>query len=153
MDVKFINPFIESTVNVLKTMANARVESGKPFLKKDNTARGDVSGIIGLSGEVKGTIAVTFTERCILALVSKMLGQEMTELNDDVKDAAGEIANIISGQARLKLEDMGRSLRAVVPTVIMGRNHEITHITTHPIIAIPFKTDYGDFTIEVCFEE
>ncbi len=152
MDVQLINPFIEATLHVLETMAFTKVTVGKPFLKKDKIARGDVSGVIGLTGQASGTISVSFTEQCILAVVSNMFGEEMTELNDEVQDAVGEIANMISGQARQKLETMGKSLKAAIPTVITGKGHTITHITNHPIMAIPFTTDQGEFTIEVFFQ-
>ncbi len=153
MDTRLVNPFIDATMHVLQTMASIKAEAGKPYLKKDPVATGDVSGIIGLTGETRGTISVSFTEKCILTIVSKMFGEEMKELNEEVQDAVGEISNMISGQARRKLEELGRSLKAAIPTVIMGKNHSITHITTHPIIAIPFSTDNGGFTIEVCFEK
>jgi len=153
MDVKLINPFIEGTLNVLSTMASTDAEPGKPYLKKDQVARGDVSAIIGLTGEAKGTLSVSFTEKSILAIVSKMFGEEMTELNNEIKDAVGEIANMISGQARQKLEEFGKSLKAAIPTVVTGKDHTISHMTKHPIVAIPFRTDNGEFTIEVCFEE
>jgi len=153
MDVKMINPFINATVNVLETMAFTKVRAGNPYLKKDQVAQGDVSGVIGLMGKVSGTISVSFTEKSILSIVSSMLGEEIKELNEEIKDAVGEITNMISGQARLKLEEVGRSLKAAIPTVIMGKDHSIIHITGSPIIAIPFSTDNGEFTIEVCFEE
>jgi chemotaxis protein CheX len=153
MDVRYINPFIESTIHVLKTMAFTTAKVGKPYLKKDEVARGDVSGIIGLAGDVKGSISVSFKEECILSIVSNMFGETMTVLNDEVKDAAGEISNMISGQARQKLELIGRNLKAAIPIVIMGRDHSISHITKDKIIAIPFMTDNGEFTIEVSFEE
>jgi chemotaxis protein CheX len=152
MDVTFINPFIKSTVHVLKTVASTEVKPGKPFLKDSEVAMGDVSGVIGLTGDVCGTISVSFTDKSILAIVSDMFGEEITEMNEEIKDAVGEIANMISGQARQELEGLGRSLTAAIPTVVMGKNHSITHITTYPIIAIPFSTDHGKFTIEVCFE-
>jgi len=153
MDVRYINPFIESTIHVLKTMAFTTAKVGKPYLKKNEVATGDVSGVIGLIGDVKGSISVSFREECILAIVSNMFGEKMTELNDEVKDAAGEISNMISGQARQKLELMGRNLKASIPIVIMGKNHTISHMTKDKIIAIPFTTDKGEFTIEVSFEE
>lgn len=153
MDAKVVNPFIEATVNVLGTMASTKAEAGKPYLKEDRIAKGDVSGIIGLTGEAKGTISVSFSEKSILAIVSNMFGEEMKELNEEIKDAVGEITNMISGQARQKLEEQGKSFKAAIPMVIMGKNHTITHITKHPIIAIPFNTDNGGFTIELCFEE
>ncbi|NVM22663.1 MAG: chemotaxis protein CheX [Desulfobacterales bacterium] len=153
MDVMLINPFINATLNVLETMAFIKARAGKPYLKNDHMASGDVSGVIGLIGEVSGTISCSFTEKSILAIVSNMLGEEMKEMNDEIKDAVGEIANMISGQARRELEEMGRPLEAAIPTVIMGKNHSITHMTISPIMAIPFSTEHGEFTIEVCFEE
>ncbi len=153
MDVKYVNPFIEAAVHVLNTVAFTKAEFSKPYLKKDKVARGDVSAIIGLTGDVKGTISVSFTEKSILTIVTNMFKEEVTELNDEVRDAAGEIANMISGQARQKLEGLGRNLKAAIPTVIIGKNHTITHITDEKIVAIPFNSNNGEFTIEVCFEE
>jgi len=153
MDANLINPFIEATLHVLETMASTRAEAGKPYLKKDQVARGDVSGVIGMTGETRGTISISFAEASILPIVSNMLGEEMKEMNEEIKDAVGEVTNMISGQARKRLDEQGRSLKAAIPTVIMGKDHSITHMTTYPIIAIPFSTDNGKFTIEVCFEE
>lgn len=96
---------------------------------------------------------MSFEEKSILAIVSRMFGEEMQDLNGEISDAVGEITNMISGQARQKLDELGRELNASIPTVITGKNHTITHITKFPIIAIPFETDKGGFTIEVCFEK
>lgn len=153
MDAKLINPFIEATLSVLETMAHVKASAGKPYLKKDQVARGDVSGVIGLTGEACGMISVSFSSPCILAITSTMLGEKMTEVDDQIGDAVGEIANVISGKARQQLEQMGRSLKAAIPVVVMGENHIISRITSSPVVAIPFSTDQGDFTIEVCFEE
>lgn len=153
MDVQVVNPFIDATIHVLSSLAFTNAHVGKPYLKKDFVAQGDVSGIVGLSGDFKGTISVTFTKKCILKIVSKMFGEEIEEINDDVKDAVGEILNIVSGHGRQKLENMGKTLKGAIPTVITGKNHMITHMTSHPIIAVPFSTENGDFTFEVCLEE
>jgi len=152
MNVKLINPFINATINVLETMAFMNVNAGKPYLKKDNVAVGDVTGVLGLTGAANGTISVTFEEKCILAVVSNMFGETMTELNSEIADAVGELTNMISGQARRELEEAGKVFRAAIPSVVTGRNHSITHYTDGPKIAIPFSTGNGDFTIEVCFE-
>ena len=153
MDANLINPFIDATLNVLGTMASTRAQAGKPYIKKDKVARGDVTGVIGLTGEAKGTISVSFSEKSILAIVSNMFGEGMKELNEEINDAVGELSNMISGQARKILEELGRTLHGAIPSVIMGKNHTLTHMTTSPVIAIPFSTDNGDFTIEVCIED
>lgn len=153
MDVKLVNPFIEATRHVLSSMAFTDATAGDPYLKQDTIARGDVTGIVGLIGEARGTVSVSFTESCILSIVSNMFGEEITEINDDVKDAVGEILNIVSGQARQKLETMGRVLKGAIPTVISGKDHTITHITRQPIVAVPFESEKGSFTIEICMED
>jgi chemotaxis protein CheX len=152
MDVTLINPFINATLNVLETMAFIKVTPGKPYVKKDNVAVGDVTGVLGLTGIANGTISVSFEEHCILTIVSNMFGETMERLNDDISDAVGELTNMISGQARRELEQMGKVFKAAIPSVVTGKNHSIRHYSDGPKIAIPFNTDGGDFTIEVCFE-
>lgn len=152
MNVKLINPFINATINVLETMAFVKVDAGKPYVKTDNLAVGDVTGILGLTGVANGTIAVTFEEKCILTIVSNMFGEAMESLNDEIADAVGELTNMISGQARRELEQVGKVFKAAIPSVVIGRNHSIRHYSDGPKIAIPFSTEGGKFTIEVCFE-
>ncbi len=152
MDVSLVNPFINATINVLETMAFVTVNAGKPYLKKDNTAVGDVTGILGLTGVANGTIAVTFEEKCILTVVSNMFGETMESLNEEIADAVGELTNMISGQARRELGGLGKVFKAAIPSVVTGKNHSIRHYSDGPKIAIPFNTDGGNFTIEVCFE-
>ncbi|MBW2594280.1 MAG: chemotaxis protein CheX, partial [Deltaproteobacteria bacterium] len=123
MDVRFINSFIEATTDVLTTMAGIAPQVGKPFLKKNDIANGDVSGIIGLTGEASGSMALSFSEKAIVLIVSNMLGEEISEINSDIKDAVGEITNMISGAARKKIESMGLNITAAIPTVVAGKNH------------------------------
>ncbi len=149
MDVKLVNPFLEATVNVLKTMAFTEVIAGKPFLKEGKEARGDITGIISFSGDATGSLSITFTEECIVKIVSSMFGEEVGGINEEVRDAVGELTNMISGDARRKLQQHGYAIRAAIPTVVSGKNHVIKHIHTGPCIALPFKTASGDFTVEI----
>ncbi len=153
MDVKLINPFLNATLNVLETMASIKAEPGKAYIKQDNIAQGDVSGVVGLTGGANGTLSVTFDEACILNIVSSMFGEEMKELNRDISDAVGELTNMISGQARQQIEKIGKILHGAIPTVITGKNHKLISMTKGPKIAIPFKTAAGSFSVEICLEE
>lgn len=151
MNVEYINPFLKATVNVLKTMAFTESTPGKPFLKKEPIAGGDISGIIGITGETEGSLSVTFSEACICHVVGNMFGEKIEAINKEVEDAVGEITNMISGDARRELAELGHVLKAAIPTVITGKNHTITHMVKGPTIAIPFSTSAGDFVVEVCF--
>lgn len=153
MDVKFINAFVEGTVNVLKMMAFMDPKAGTPYIKKDSVASGDVSGIIGLTGAARGSLALSFSEACILKIVSNMLGEEMKEMNHEISDAVGEITNMVSGSARKILESGGTSVIAAIPTVVAGKNHSILHVLGEPSIIIPFTTDAGPFVVDICLTE
>ena len=152
MDPALAKPFIKATREVLTVMAGITPTAAKPYVKKDNSARGDVSAVIGLSGDKNGTFAISFSKKCAVHIVRQMLGDAIEDLINDVQDAVGEISNMISGQARVGLVDMGVTLSGSTPSVIMGDNHTIKHVTTAPIMAIPFTTENGDFTVEFCFE-
>jgi chemotaxis protein CheX len=152
MDLTLIEPFIDGTITVLETMAFTKAEAGKPYKKKGQEAKGDISGVIGLTGQFNATISVSFSEKSILRIVSNMLGEKMQEINDDIKDAVGELTNMIAGQARKGLAALGKQLQAAIPSVVTGKNHTIEHISDSTAVAIPFHTDGGKFTVEVCFD-
>lgn len=153
MNVQFINPFLEGTMDVLQTMARVEPTVGKPYLKKGNQARGDVSGIIGMTGSARGSLALSFSEKSILMIVSNMLGEKYMEINDEVRDAVGEITNMISGVARKKMEAQGYNISAAIPTVVSGKDHAILHVLGGPSIIVPFEVGNGAFYVDVCLDD
>ncbi|WP_320171172.1 chemotaxis protein CheX [Maridesulfovibrio sp.] len=153
MNVELAKPFIKAAVDVLSMMAMITPNPGKPYVKKTNTAMGDVTGLVGITGDMNGTISITFSKSCAVAIVKNMLGDDIQDIVQDVQDAVGEIVNMVSGQARAGLAEQGMVFSGSTPSVIMGDNHSITHIATSPIMAIPFSTDAGEFTIEFCFQK
>ncbi|MDY0163543.1 chemotaxis protein CheX [Desulfobotulus sp.] len=152
MKAEHVNPFINATINVISTMAFIKPVPGKPFLKKDNKATGDVSAIVGMTGPSHATLSISFQKKAILAIVSSMFGETVDSLTDDVSEAAGELANMISGQARRDLEAMGVIYEGAIPSVASGEGHELKHITDGPKIAVPFTIADSTFTMELSFE-
>ncbi len=154
MNVEFINPFLESIIKVLATMANTEAIPGKPFLKSDRCAKGDVTGVIGLAGDkARGSLAITFTEPAVLHIISRMLGEEIQQVDSSVADGVGEITNMVTGGAKKILSEKGYTFSMAIPTMIVGKNHTISHQTSGRIVCIPFETVAGSFFVEVCLEE
>jgi len=152
MDIKFINPFLQGTIEVLTKMAFVEPRPGKVYLKETSRAQGDVSGIIGITGDIIGSLAISFSESCICHLISRMLGESYTEATQDVFDGVGELTNMISGVARTHLEKDGMEVYAAIPSVVYGKDHTINHILKSPSIVIPFETDEGPFVVDVCIK-
>jgi len=152
LKAEFINPFLEATVSVVKTMAALEPVPGTPSIKKESSSHGDISGIVGITGEAEGSLSITFHKDCILHITSQMLGEEKKEINNEVKDAVGELTNMISGDSRRRLQLLGHTFQGAIPSVVSGPEHEIKHITNGPVLSIPFATKAGGFTVEVCFK-
>lgn len=147
--VAFINPVLDAVGNVLTTMAQLTAAPGKPYVNRERTAVGEVTGIIGLVGDLKGVLSVTFEKGVILKIANTMLDENYTEVDNNIADAVGELTNMIAGQARMHLSQGGMNLKAATPTVVIGKGHVISHIAPAPILSIPFSTDYGSFVVEI----
>ena len=149
MQVDLINPFIDATLNVLETMAGTSPQAERPTVKADMRTWGDVTGIIGMAGaDVTGSMILSFDKASILAIVSRMLGEEYFEINSQVIDAVGELANMVSGGAKATLESKNFKFDMATPLMITGRGLEITQFTKVPVIVVPFRTGEGQFVVE-----
>lgn len=151
MDVRFINPVLQSTMNVLKELTGFQISVGRPYLKTNSEPSGDISGIVGvMSTGFKGTISLSFAEAGYLKIISTMLGENCTEINDENKDAVAEILNMVFGQAKKTLNEAGMDIKPAIPTVIRGAKHCIQHHENNPTIVIPFSSpEIGSFRSEV----
>ncbi len=154
MEDSIINPFIEGTLYILDTTASLKVRPDPPFLKKSTTAQGDVSGILEMTGDISGSVAVTFTEKCILGIVSAMFGEEITKMDEEINDAVGEIGNMISGRVTTKMTEMGKTVQIKLHEVKAGKGHTIDHLSPDKekkVLALPFRTTKGNMLIEICY--
>lgn len=146
MEAMWVNAFCDTTINVIKTMFSVEAKPGTPRLKGEPYPISDVSGMIGFSGEAQGSIALSFPKATALKMVSVLLGAPMTELNRDVSDAIGELANIVAGNAKTAVPQFKLSIS--LPQVVVGTNHVVSCQTAIPVVIVPFSTPMGDFIME-----
>lgn len=146
MDASFIKPFIESTKAVFTTMLASEVTFGRPHMM-DEPPRFDVSGIIGMSGDVVGAVVLSLPTDVAQKMVTKFTGMEVAAGSDDFADAIGEIVNMISGGAKAQFQ--GKSVSISCPSVVIGSGHTVTRPSNTPCVSIPCKTAFGEFSIDV----
>ena len=151
LDVNFIEPFIQATMNVLKIQAQVESMAGKMQIKKDNDhLTGDVSGVIGIvSDSFNGSVVITFPEKTFLRTMSNMLGEDFLKMEKDLLDGASEITNMIFGQAKIVLNEKGYGIKMALPSVIHGKNHSHVSTSKGDTIVVPFSSNIGDFFIEI----
>jgi chemotaxis protein CheX len=152
MKAEWINAFILATRDTFSKMLTLQVEAGKPFLLTEGANMKDISGMIGLSGTIKGAVVIGFPEQVALKMANKFLGENFTQLGPDVSDAVGELVNIIAGYVKkfVQNEKFGISL----PSIARGPKHMVYMPKYAPTIVIPFDcVELGPFVLEAALAE
>ncbi len=154
MDVRFINPVLETLLNVLGTMAEMEPKVGRLALKQNQQALGEVSGFMQMeSTQTRGSMAISFTRPVIFEIARRMLGEELTDIGDVARDLTGEMTNMVVGGAKNILLDKGFDFEMSLPKVFSGQPHDIQHNCDAQTIMLPFTAESGVFCIEICFED
>jgi len=151
MKVEYINPFVNATLNTYKTMLEEEVKPGKPELKSEPFPHFDVSGVIGISGDLVGNVVVSFPKITALRTVSKFAGEEIKVVGNELADGVAELVNIIAGSALPQLQ--GLRVAISLPTTILGTDHRIAGQKQAHSILVPFSSSFGEFSLEVNFKE
>jgi len=97
------------------------------------------------------SVVISFPEATFLKVMSGMLGEEYLELNQDILDGAGEITNIIFGQAKVILNGKGYGIKTALPSVVHGKDHTVSsHDLMGQSVVVPFESNSGKFFVEIC---
>ncbi len=83
-------------------------------------APAEVSAIIGLSGQYGGFLAVHCTRAEACSLAGTMLGSPVEDIDAEVCDAIGEIANVLAGSLKKHLDPEAGQFRLAIPSIIQG---------------------------------
>lgn len=143
------NPFIKATLETFATMTDLKLVPGKIKVKDNKDPSYDVSGIIGIGGGAKGSVALCFPRLTALGVVRAFMGEKIISTNKMV-DAIGELANIVAGAAKRDLAQY--KIQISLPTVIMGEGHAINVPGDAICLLVPFNCEAGKFSLNLCFK-
>jgi chemotaxis protein CheX len=151
LDVSFINPFIEATIEVIQLTANTKVTKESVFIRSNDVASGDISAMVSMiSSKFTGSFAIAFEKNCYLEIASNMLYEEQKMITNENQDAAAEICNQVFGKTKAVMNDqLNLDIAKAIPAIIVGDKHTIKHQVIGPCLAVKFRTSQGAFTIEV----
>jgi chemotaxis protein CheX len=150
----FTKSFIKATIDTFKIQIGMDITPQTPLaIESAKELTADISGVIGITSDsINGHLSVMFTSDVFLKIVSKMLMEEYSEINEENDSAAGELSNIILGQAKKNLnENYGQAISYALPSIIKGHQFVIKAIdeTQKNSFAIPFETEFGIFHIKL----
>jgi chemotaxis protein CheX len=152
-EMEYLNSFIKNTSNVLNTTAAVEAVFKEVYFTNDFRVFGDISGIIGLSGEAEGILGITFYWPLAKMIIAKMMGVDEEHINADlIHDGVAEIINMISGSTKKDFVGKPYHFEISLPSVIVGSGHQIGHAENTPIGVMIFEVNYQYFALQVCLK-
>lgn len=112
-----------------------------------------VTAMVGMAGTYSGLVSIHTPLNLALQITSGMLGMEVTEINEDVNDALGEIANMIAGSFKLHLTRCGADIRISTPSVVSGTEYAFTAGNTQDTVTLRFATDDDWFIVSITLDK
>lgn len=142
---------IDATLEVFASMIFIDIVPEPPFGAPTAFIDPNLSSFIGLAGDLKGVLAVHCPSALALAITSAMLGMEVTELEEDAKDAIGEIVNMVAGGLKVALASVGRKIELALPSTVIGNSIRTSGLSGASRVMVPFVSPIGRFGVELRF--
>ena len=115
---RYVPEVIETMVGIV-----AKAETGNPQAEQPSHMMG-VVGSIGLSGKVNGMVYTAFAYDLAKCVAEKILGGAASD--QDVSDVVAELTNMITGNLKSQLCDMGFNCSLSIPSVVKGDDIEVS---------------------------
>jgi CheY-specific phosphatase CheX len=129
-------PLLEHSAHeVFRIMLRSKLDPGKP---------GPVTGVeftamVGLAGIVTGVLSVRCCHKSAMQIASAMLGMPPNEAGEHAWDALGEVANMVAGNFKNKIDGMSDKCLLSVPTVITGADYTLRSLGESTPIELWFR--------------
>ncbi len=140
---------IDATQDIFSSMIMLEVAAGEPFVRNNDKLINSISGIIGLAGSTKGMLAIHMDNAAALAVTTAFLGMEVEEIDDDVRDAIGELANMLAGNIKSVLDPGGSDIKLSMPSAIYGEDYSVDCLAGAQAVTVPFTFDGLGFLVEL----
>ncbi len=145
------NEIISGTQDVFSTMLMVDLACETVIENKKCDIQSNLTSMIGLGGGVRGLLAIHCPASVAKNITGTFLGMDIDELNDDVKDAIGEIANMIAGNLKVSYAKIDTNIELAIPTSIVGESFHVSGIADAERIIVPFVMAGETFWVELMY--
>jgi chemotaxis protein CheX len=152
MNVKFLNPFLEASFDVIEKETGYTMTRGELGLEKEAYVTDDITVIISLIGRVEGNVFYSMPIQTALQLSSHILGEPLHEFNTLAQSGIAELANVITGQASIKLAEAGYESTISPPALLQGKGATISTLD-YVRLLVPLQGECGSLSIHLALRE
>jgi chemotaxis protein CheX len=140
---------VSATTDVFSTMLMVDLVIGDPVEGPGGEFASNITSMLGLGGDIRGMLAVHCPAVVAKAITGGFLGMDVDELNEDVKDAIGEIANMVAGNLKIAFAGYDMKIELAIPTSIVGESYRVGGMLGARRVAVPFEMGSGQFLVEL----
>lgn len=152
MNVKFLNPFIDSAHDILRIEMHESVQRGDLRLESGLYYTDDATVIISLVGAVDGTVFYSMSKESAVHFASALMDEKFDTLNALAQSGIAELGNVITGQASMRLAEAGFESNISTPSLIIGKGASISTLE-YPRLVVPLTTSIGSLSIHLSLRE
>lgn len=128
MNAEYINLFIEAVEGVFKEVAQKDISIGAKSIKEQNVTGKNVAVLIGITGEIRGSITINMDEAYAMGVASQMMfGMPVEAFDDMAQSAIREMGNMLMGRVAALIEQKGKIIDITPPTLLMGKGLAISN--------------------------
>jgi chemotaxis protein CheX len=110
----------------------------------------EITSMIGLAGQLCGVMSIRCSVPAAARMASKMLGVEPDQGGQQMRDAFGEVCNMVAGNFKNKVSGLGDGCMLSVPTVITGNNYSVHSLTDSAALSVGLL--FEDMPIAITLE-
>ena len=145
-----IHSFIRSTLTVMDTMCGDTEISYEILSDKNEPVKGDIIGVMGIGGQMGGTVVVSFPKDIAEEIVSMMTGYEPEELDGPaINDGVTETLNMICGNSKSQVANSEYAFSLSIPTIISSSEYSIGYHHDAQVVPIRFDALGSSFYLYV----
>lgn len=150
--MNFAKIISETTEEIFNCMIFIDVKPDPPLETGKEVLGCHISGLIGLTGDLTAMLGIHCPRDVGLAVTGAMLGMEPEEIDADVKDALGEISNMLAGGIKERLSAQQINLELAIPTTVTGKSFTISAPKGSSRVVVPFTIEQGRFFVEIKYQ-
>lgn len=139
---------LESAVETFGSTCNVTLAPAAAEPAKDPAAKA-LLAVISLVGDIEWSLCLGLPGETATALAAKFAGFEIPFDSPDLGDAIGELANILGGTVKAKLDSRGVRADISLPTVMRGTCVEVLNLQGMPRARTFFESPCGPLWTEV----
>lgn len=140
---------IDATTDIFSTMLMMDLNVGDPVEGTGGEVLSNITSMLGLGGDIRGMLAVHCPAAVAMSITGGFLGMDVDELNEDVKDAIGEIANMVAGNLKVAFAGYDMKIELAIPSSVVGESFRVAGMLGARRVAVPFDMMDGQFLVEL----